>query len=504
MGKDEDKGKTDKKPKPPPKTDSDKERGEESHHHHHHGVHHHHDVSYLVWGNKHDKGVRITRLGLYINLAMAIAKGFGGLYFNSRALLADGVHSLTDLISDFMTLFTISWALRAPSPEFPAGYGKIESLGSLGVSGILLSSGVLMGWAAFFQLTQIFFPGLADMINDMGFTGHHSHIHDHAQQDYGDPVLGPDINAAWLALGSILVKEYLYRTTMKIAAEKKSSVLSSYAYHHRVDSLTALVALVLIGGANMFENASWLDPVGGLAISLIIIQAGWGHTLQSIYELADKGVDHHMRNRVHDIIEKVANQQGRKKDVTVRYVQGVKAGQSYLMDAELVVPGAWTVAESQGIEKKVREKLAEKQKHVKRLRIRFVPKEEIGRHEVELAEDEFVPVDLSDDDEKHHHHKKHHHHEETDSDSDTEKKPKKKKKTDDSDDEAEKKKKKKKKSDDSDDESDKKKKKKSKDDSDDDSDKKKKHKKKKDDSDSDSDSEKKKKHHHHHKKDDSD
>jgi divalent metal cation (Fe/Co/Zn/Cd) transporter len=71
------------------------------------------------------------------------------------------VHSLTDLISDFMTLATVSWALKPPTDKFPLGFGKIESLGSLGVSGLLLIGGILMGWSSLIDLCQIYLPDVA-------------------------------------------------------------------------------------------------------------------------------------------------------------------------------------------------------------------------------------------------------------------------------------------------------------------------------------------------------
>ncbi|KAK5008549.1 mitochondrial metal transporter, partial [Cryomyces antarcticus] len=106
-----------------------------------HSHHHHHDNTYLTSTNKKDAAVRITRIGLYVNLGMAIGKGVGGYVFNSQALSADAIHSLTDLVSDVMTLATVSWSLKPPTSQFPTGYGKVESLGSLGVSGLLLGGG---------------------------------------------------------------------------------------------------------------------------------------------------------------------------------------------------------------------------------------------------------------------------------------------------------------------------------------------------------------------------
>lgn len=131
--------------------DGARDHSDHSHgHSHSHGIGHHHhhspgDNIYLTSKNKHDAGVRITRIGLFVNLFMAISKGIGGYYFHSQALIADAFHALTDLVSDFLTLSTVALALKKPTDRFPNGYGKIESLGSLGVSGLLLAGGLAMG-----------------------------------------------------------------------------------------------------------------------------------------------------------------------------------------------------------------------------------------------------------------------------------------------------------------------------------------------------------------------
>ncbi|OAG10474.1 uncharacterized protein CC84DRAFT_1184501 [Paraphaeosphaeria sporulosa] len=333
-----------------------------------HSHHHHHDNTYLVSKNKNDAGVRITRIGLYVNLGMAVGKGVGGYVFHSQALVADAIHSLTDLVSDIMTLATVSWSLKPPSERFPSGYGKIESLGSLGVSGILLGGGMMMGWAALVALAQQFFPDAAHFAAEWGLLPH-SHGHAH-----GAGSLGPNINAAWLAGGSILIKEWLYRATLKIANERKSSVLASNAYHHRVDSLTAFVALLMIFGSNMLNNASWLDPVGGLVISFMVIQAGVGNTRDALFELADVGIEKEMSDKVRKAATKALDDinVGSSSDVNVRHVQGVKSGQNYLMDVELGVPGTYSVEQTRGIENLIRERVGAKVRGVKKVRVRFV------------------------------------------------------------------------------------------------------------------------------------
>jgi len=128
----------------------------------HAGHAHTHDNVYLTSTNKNDAGVRITRIGLFVNLGMAIGKGIGGYAFHSQALVADAFHALTDLVSDFMTLATVSWSLKPPTERFPSGYGKIESLGALGVSSLLLCGGLGMGLSAGDALyTQLFMDAAA-------------------------------------------------------------------------------------------------------------------------------------------------------------------------------------------------------------------------------------------------------------------------------------------------------------------------------------------------------
>ena len=179
-------------------------RGHAGHGHHHH---HHGGNVYLTSSNKHDAGVRITRIGLVTNLAMAISKFIGGYVFHSQALIADAYHALTDLVSDFLTLGTVAWSLKPPSERFPNGYGKIESIGALGVSSLLLFGGVFMGLNASQVLLSQFFPEIADTIAHSGILGHgHSHSH-------GAGALGPSVHAAWLAGGSIIIKEWLYRAS---------------------------------------------------------------------------------------------------------------------------------------------------------------------------------------------------------------------------------------------------------------------------------------------------
>ncbi|KAI9804877.1 MAG: hypothetical protein M1825_001246 [Sarcosagium campestre] len=365
--------------------------GGKSHGHAHH--HHHHDNTYLVSTNKKDAGVRITRIGLFVNLGMAVGKGAGGWIFNSQALLADAVHALTDLFSDFMTLATVAWSIKPPNERFPSGYGKLESLGSLGVSGLLLTGGLWMCFSACNIVYAQVFLDAAAAVEHVAHA-HHGHSHSHSAAE-----MLPDIKAAWLAAGSIVIKEWLYRATMKVARERKSSILASNAVHHRVDSLTGVVAFVAIAGTHLFHGATWLDPVGGLLVSLMVIKAGWSNTRAALIELADIAVDDETKESVRKaalagLVSDSANGISAitgGADVDVREVQGLKSGPNYLMEIELAVPGTRTVDELQQVENAVRQQVGAQVRGVKRVKVRFVPKE---RDPTDFA-DEFISADVS-------------------------------------------------------------------------------------------------------------
>ncbi|KAF4123125.1 Divalent metal cation (Fe/Co/Zn/Cd) transporter [Geosmithia morbida] len=344
----------------------------DDHHHHGHshglgGHHHHHDTTFLVSKNRNDPGVRITNIGLMSNLAMAAVKFIAGWAFNSKAMAADGWHSLTDLASDVLTLATVSFSLRSPSERFPLGFGKVESLGALGVSGMLLVGGCYMGWDSAITLYGHFSPETAHAI--LAHVGHgHGHGHSH-----GAAALGiPSIHAAWVAGGTVLVKEWLYHATMKVARERRSSVLASNAVHHRVDSLTGIVTLVAILGANVIESAAWLDPVGGLIISSMVIHAGAVNMVDALCELADQSIDEDVKISVEKKARAAIAEFDPAGETQLRDVSGIKSGQNFMMDLEVSAPGTWNIDHAREMESAIRQRVGTDVRGVRRVRVRFV------------------------------------------------------------------------------------------------------------------------------------
>lgn len=185
---------------------------------------------------------------------------------------------------------------------------------------------------------------------------------------------------------------------MKVAVERKSSVLASNAVHHRIDSLTAIVALCSITGAHFLNNANWLDPVGGLLVSLMVINAGFGNTRAALMELVDVGLDDETKGNLTRATEKALAL--RPERLSVRGVGGMKSGQNYLAELTIEVPVGTTVAETSRVEEELREIVGAEVRGVRRIKIRFV--EEGVAEQTEFVEKKQT-LDLEENHEHHDH-----------------------------------------------------------------------------------------------------
>ena len=170
--------------------------------------------------------------------------------------------------------------------------------------------------------------------------------------------------------------------------------------------------MAAILGSNILSNVAWLDPVGGLLVSIMVIRAGWGNTSKALLELADVGIDAETKTTVQNAAAKaLANQSfasGKVKgsEVEVREIQGIKAGQSYSIDLELAVPGSLSVGDTRAIEDLVRQRVGASNRGIRRVKIKFVA---LDDKTSELA-DEFISLDRNAVEEIPHDHEHDHEH----------------------------------------------------------------------------------------------
>ncbi|KAF5100818.1 hypothetical protein DV451_002432 [Geotrichum candidum] len=225
---------------------------------------------------------RVTLIGLAANVLMAASKFAAGTALNSQALLADALHSASDLIADAVTLLTIVTAGTVAVDRFPFGAGKIETLGSAVLAVALLGAGLSIFRTSFTELTGIKLDILTAVIGH----GHsHSHSHSHSHDGHGHSE-ATDPRAVWIAAISVAIKELLFRVTMRVAESTGSAVLVASAWHHRLDALASVIAVFAIGGGWLF-GVTWLDSAAGLFVAALVLRAGWAGARGAVLELVD-------------------------------------------------------------------------------------------------------------------------------------------------------------------------------------------------------------------------
>ncbi|CCF53870.1 hypothetical protein NDA11_000994 [Ustilago hordei] len=349
-------------------------------HSHHHGHHHGHDhgsaeeadALLAALKGKGDRGSNITLAGLVSNIGLCGAKGVAGVYLNSAALLADAAHSLSDMFADLVTLFCWKMSQKPPSASHPLGYGKYETMGSLGVSLVLVAGAVGIGFHSYGLLLEALQPTLAHApaaLQALGsFTGSIAslHSHDHGSVSDSGGVLDP--NAMWFALLSIVVKEWLYHATLKIAKEENSSVLEANALHHRSDSLSSAVTFLAIGGS--WLGFPVLDPLGGLLVAGLIGKQGADLLIGALGELSDKGVEPETLQTFDAAIVEV--QKNHPLLLGWKDLRAVKSGVSTFADVTLQLPNDATLKQASEVEKAVRDAIVGCVKGVKEVRVRLV------------------------------------------------------------------------------------------------------------------------------------
>jgi len=337
-----------------------------------------------------DRGSRITLIGLFGNVALTLAKGIAGWYMHSASLLADAGHSLSDLLCDFVVLFCWKLSRRPPSQRYPYGFAKFESLGTTTVSLLLLSGGIGIGIHSYRVLvdatqTLNLFQNSLHNTTSPAQQVHISAFHDHSHEiDVLDP------NAAWIAAIGILAKEWLYRITKKVADEENSPVLLANAIHHRSDVYSTIVALFAILGSWWFP-ALPLDPIGGLLVSIVILQQGCSLFAGAFGDLTDAGISTHTHSALTRILEPLTAFQGPSSPrssppspppsptqsqpslLAIRHLRAKRAGSLMFVDLTADVTSSLSVRETSALEETITNTLKKTRREIAEVRVQFHP-----------------------------------------------------------------------------------------------------------------------------------
>src|SRR5450830_2058869 len=200
-----------------------------------------------------------TWVSVGVNLLLTLLQITVGIFSKSQGLIADGIHSLSDLVADFVVLFAGHHSKKDADEEHPYGHQRFETAASLVLGALLLAVGVGMLWSAFRKLED---PGTVQTVH---------------------------VVALWVAGGALIAKELLFRYMLSVAKRVKSSMLVANAWHARSDAASSLV--VGIGIIGNLAGYPILDPIAALIVGFMVTEMGWGFSWDALHDLRDRGVN---------------------------------------------------------------------------------------------------------------------------------------------------------------------------------------------------------------------
>lgn len=248
---------------------------------------------------------RSTWVSVGVNLLLSVAQIAIGTLAKSQGLIADGIHSLSDLVADFVVLFASHHSKKDADEDHPYGHQRFETAASLVLGVLLLSVGVGMLWAAFRKL------------------------------EAPDTVQKVHIVALWVAVAALVAKELLFRYMLAVAKRVKSSMLVANAWHARSDAASSLV--VGVGIAGNLAGYTILDPIAALIVGLMVTKMGWSFGWDALHDLMDRAVD----EREVDAIRRTLIETSGVQDV--HDLRTRKMGDMIVVDAHIAVDASLTV-----------------------------------------------------------------------------------------------------------------------------------------------------------------
>lgn len=227
--------------------------------------------------NREKEIYRVTIAGTVVNVLLTVFKFAAGVLGASAAMIADAVHSLSDLLTDFVVLLFVKLSSRPADSDHPYGHGKYETLATTIVALALLAAGGVL---------------LAEGVQKIVAAIH------------GEQLVMPGKIALWAALLSIAAKEAVYWVTIAVAKRVDSSALRANAWHHRTDALSSVATALGIGCALLF-GGKWaiLDPIAAVLVSVFILIAAAKLLYESVQDLLEKSLPKEVEQEIREIVE---------------------------------------------------------------------------------------------------------------------------------------------------------------------------------------------------------
>lgn len=273
---------------------------------------------------RYQAGRKSTLVSIVVNLVLTTLQIIAGLFSGSQALVADGVHSLSDLVADFVVLFAARQSRSPADADHQYGHQRFETAASLALGGTLLAVGIGMLVSAFFKLQAL-------------------------------NVQTVHLVAFWVALATLVSKEILFRYMLRIAEHVRSSMLVANAWHARSDAVSSLV--VALGIAGNLLGFPLLDPIAALIVGLMIVRTGAVFFWRALNDLMDKAVSEEESQAIRATLLATPGVFG------VHDLRTRKMGDMTIVDVHLELDGNQTVTEGHAIATLARSRVME-QHHV--------------------------------------------------------------------------------------------------------------------------------------------
>lgn len=276
--------------------------------------------------NDREKQIRnITLWGSLVNVVLTICKIVAGILGRSAAMVADGIHSLSDLMSDVVILIFVHLSSKERDCDHDFGHGKYETLATVIVSLILLVVGA-----------ELMAGGVKSIISIAN----------------GETVANPGWIALIAAVVSIVAKEGIYQATMAVSRKVESQALVANAWHHRSDALSSIGSLLGIGGAMLLGNKwSMLDPIASCLISIAIIVIAVKMSIPCIKDLLEASLPEDVEQRIISLAKSVEGVND------IHELKTRKNGSSKIIDAHIVVDPEISITKAHDIATEVEQQL---------------------------------------------------------------------------------------------------------------------------------------------------
>ncbi len=267
----------------------------------------------------------VTLVGSVVNIILTVFKIFAGVLGRSTAMIADGIHSLSDLLSDIVVIVFVKISAKGRDKDHDYGHGKFETFATLIISLMLIvvAANLMSGGINKIRL-----------ILD------------------GGEVSSPGMIALWAAVASIVLKEILYRYTIIQGRALNSPMMIANAWHHRSDAFSSVGSLLGIAGAIFLgDKFVILDPITGCVISIFILVMAVKMSVPAIKELLDVSLPDDVEEKIEATAKSV------KGVVDLHELKTRREGPGIIMEGHLVLDSEISLKEAHDISKKVEESL---------------------------------------------------------------------------------------------------------------------------------------------------